>query len=147
MIETISTWILWFETHDKFASWAQAFAAIVALFLAIAVPVFQRWLDDRSERKRKRREGEFIAVAVYPDILEMRARHRRVRGVMGVWPDAPDVLELTMDRPDIRRGLANELRRAKLALPPTFESEMPRFILLGEKEGTALRQVVSLDVV
>ncbi|MCK6451607.1 MAG: hypothetical protein L6R19_12240, partial [Alphaproteobacteria bacterium] len=131
-MELINLSIGWLEKHDKFAAWAQAFAAVVALFLAIAVPVFQRWLEDRAERRRRRLEGEFIAVAIYSDILEMRARWQRVRGFAGRWPARADIAELLTHDAGVRRGLAEELRQARLDMPPTFEAEMPRFMLLGD---------------
>lgn len=123
----ILTWLKeWFLTPERLTAWLSAFAAIVALILA-----------GRGERRKTRLELRGIAVAVYPEIVMLKATVQTVRERLG------DLVESA--RRQVGQSIAAQMQLiAHIQIPPMLDRNTDRLFILGDLAGPSCIHLVRL---
>jgi hypothetical protein len=113
-------------------SWLQAFAAIVALFIA----VWGTLRADKAAKRRDRLQARCIATAIYPDILSIEVGLGRVRGMLKQLVS----ISATM----VGQHYMADLNVAQIEIPPLLTRNVDNLYLLGEQAGPTCLQLVSV---
>jgi hypothetical protein len=77
-------------------AWIQAGAVIIALFIAIYVPVHIHRAERTSDDKDRRLKKRSLALAIYPELIEMERRvaaHRTGGDAFGQLFDVPEMID------------------------------------------------------
>jgi len=113
-------------------SWLQAFAAIVALFIA----VWGTLRADKAMRRRDRLQARCIATAIYPDILSIEVGLGRVRGVLKQL--------VSISAAHVGQHYMADLNMAQIEIPSMLTRNVDNLYLLGEQAGPTCLQLVSI---
>lgn len=114
----------WIEHHPGSAAWAQAVGATLAVVAAVLVPTLQSRTARRQRDADRRLRAKSLAIAIYPELLHIRAAHRRIQR------------RLQMLVADGRDGdLADESRQLTIPISDALRAMVPDFYLLGEPIG------------
>ena len=122
MLDTI---LFWIESHPGLAAWVQALGSVGAILVAIwighlahgrAVQMFEE--TRRREKDDRRRKAHSLAVALYPELLELKPVLQRV-----IIANAP-------------------MREPPLGIPPVLTESVDRLYLLGDA-GDAIQQCLA----
>jgi hypothetical protein len=142
----VSDWLSdlgsWIELHPGDASWVQALGATLAVIAAVLVPARQAQLAKRRQEADRRLRAKSLAIAIYPELLHIRAAYRHIhRRFLAL-----------IDRKQREQGLlVAEMSRADLAgneqgyLVPVTEALralVPQIYLLGEPVGPQVQRCI-----
>jgi hypothetical protein len=108
-------------------SWLQAFAAIVALFIA----VWGTLRADRSARRQAHLRARGIATAILPDIAEMASDFSTAR---------IPLMTAALSGPD---AAIAAFHAARVEIPPLLMRNVDNLYLLGEPAGPTCLRLVS----
>jgi hypothetical protein len=114
-------------------AWLQAFAAVVALFIS----VWAALRSGRLERRRDALEARGIAVAIYPELLQLEV----------IMKNTKDYLDRLVDQlagKVVGQSIAMNIENAQIGLPPMIERNVDRLFMLGEPAGPACLQLVNV---
>ncbi|MGH6937548.1 hypothetical protein, partial [Hypericibacter sp.] len=83
LFDWIGNWPIWpwLDKHEGLAAWAQFVGAMIAIGIAIIVPWNEKRLEVRALAADRRLQARSLAIAIYPELLELKAR------VLGVQKD------------------------------------------------------------
>jgi|SRR5579859_807038 len=122
---------MWLAAKDL-PAWLQAFAAIVALVIS----VLALWQTNAVERRRDRLRARGIAVAIYPEILNLGAAIKTARDGL--------VLLKERSRAVVGQAIASTLQMGTIPVPPMLDRNVDNFYLLGEPAGPNCLQLVNI---
>ncbi|WP_316168410.1 MULTISPECIES: hypothetical protein [unclassified Bradyrhizobium] len=130
MIEFFHSWVL---KPELLAGWLQAGAAIAAL----AISCWAVLWTSASSRRRDRLELRGLAVAVFPEIMMLKASIPEIRKDLADIPRRYKGL--------VGQSIAAELQmRTSIPLPPMMERNVDKLFLLGEVAGPSCLHLVRL---
>jgi hypothetical protein len=146
MCTCVDAAISWIEDHQGLAAWLQATGSIIAIWAAYAVGSRQArtqiaiFEQDRQERRaqeeqRGRIHARAIAVAIYPEILELKPRLQRLRTFLtGL---APPGIAIFM-------GSSSQMEHFRVRDMPSIERNYGVMHLLDPELGATVLQLVSV---
>jgi hypothetical protein len=129
----MTNFFAWLQTaisKPDLASWLQAFAAMVALGISV-------WAALRAgavERKRDRLQSYGIAVAIYPEILQMEVILENTRKHF-------DQLVQDFGGRLVGQNIAASIVNGQIALPAMLDRNVDRLFMLGAIPGASCLQL------
>lgn len=114
------------------ASWAQAFAALVALLIGVWAVL----REGHAERRRDRLQRTSVAVATLPSIHRVKIEAENVGRTLALFRREAGNL--------MGKDVSGDIARQEINLPSMVERNLDRFYLLEEPAGPACLQLASL---
>ncbi|HEY1932245.1 MAG TPA: hypothetical protein VGG99_09560 [Acetobacteraceae bacterium] len=121
----------WVEHHPGAASWAQAVGATLAVIAAVLVPALQARAARRQRDADRQLRAKSLAIALYPELLHVRAAHRRIQR---------HLQDLLSHRGSV--DLPDEARHLSLPISDALRAMVPEFYLLGEPIGPDVQKCI-----
>ncbi|GLH77041.1 hypothetical protein SSBR45G_19490 [Bradyrhizobium sp. SSBR45G] len=130
MTEFLDKWVL---KPELISGWLQALAAIIAL----GVSTWAVFWTTAASRRRDRLESRGLAVAVFPEILMLKAIIQQIR-------DSITDLKARYGNL-VGQSIAAELQnRTAISIPPMLERNIDKLFLLGDLAGPSCLHLVRL---
>jgi hypothetical protein len=128
MMELLHNWVL---KPEYLPAWLQAGAAIVAL----AISAWAVWWTGAAARRRDRLELRGLAVAIYPEILMLKASTHQVRDGIAEMKTRYGTL--------VGQSVAASLQlTASIPIPPMMERNIDKLFLLGDLAGPSCLHLI-----
>jgi len=132
----------WIEHHSGDAAWVQAIGATLAVIAAVLVPARQGRHARQQRDADRRLRAKSLAIAIYPDLLHIRAMHRRVRRRLQEPIECGAGDQGGSDGRIPGTGLADEARRLLIPISESLRAMVPDFYLLGEPIGPEVQRCI-----
>lgn len=132
----------WIEQHAGVAAWVQAIGATLAVATAVVVPAMQARHARQQREADRRLRAKSLAIALYPDLLHIRAAYRRLHRLLQA--------QIAAGRPegdaaaaDSAGGtLAEQAGRFTIPITEALRAMVPEFYLLGEPIGPEVQKCI-----
>jgi hypothetical protein len=130
---SIFDWLKAVMSSPDLPAWLQAFTALVALYISV-------WAVLRAgaaERQRDRLQAFGIAVAIYPEILQLEVTLNNTR-------DHFDLLVEAHSGKLVGQSIAATICNGQISIPPMLDRNVDRLFMLGERAGPSCLHVVNV---
>jgi hypothetical protein len=118
--------------HVDWPAWIQAVGSILAIGAGAFFVWWQHYLERKQERAERDLEAGTLAVALYPEIHEVRAKLVAIRRVANDFAKRPMAENFNAVVPLLT-----------LDIPPILEASLDRLHLLGSEAGASVQQLVA----
>jgi hypothetical protein len=115
-------------------AWVQAIGAIIALVVAICVPNSLHRKEVARANTERRLRTRALAVAIYPDLLEIEAKLERVLGII-----------TTQLVTGMGSQVQIQLNQMKIEIPSILRGSLDNLYMLGEPAGVTLMQLIAIS--
>jgi hypothetical protein len=131
----------WIEHHPGAAAWVQALGATLAVAAAVLVPALQSRNARRQRDADRRLRAKSLAIAIYPELLHIRAAHRHIQRrlqehVTGGRHGGGPTAEAT------GAELGEFARRLTIPISDALRAMVPDFYLLGDPIGPQVQKCI-----
>lgn len=120
----------WIEGHPGTAGWVQGIGSIVAVIVAIIIPVFLRRIDQKERKKENAIKSICLAIAIKPDLLRIISHADILIG----WCNDP------LNFRGEKRSFGSNSR---FDVPEIMLNNIDKFYILGDDAGRAAQTVLA----
>jgi hypothetical protein len=142
----VSDWVLnigdWIERHPGTAGWAQALGATLAVIAAVLVPASQARRASLQREADRRLRAKSLAIAIYPELLHIRAVHRHIHRRLLALIDQKRRKYGGPTAHLAGTDLADHMQGFQIPVTDTLRAMVPNFYLLGEPLGPQIQRCI-----